>query len=309
MPESAVAESEHVALTDYATPATAVPAVGHGTLIPLEIEVRVTLDAGSNVVRIDIRGENSARDHRLRAIFSTGVRDAEVWADAAFGPVRRVPVSVPESDRAAEAPVSTAPLHRYVSVYGTDRGATLFSDGLAEYEPAAGGAIAVTLVRAVGELSRNDLPERPGHAGWPAHTPLAQCPGGFAGRFALMLHGPRSPATIHAVEMAADDALHPVRGSTLRSALVLTPPTSGLELWGEGLAFAAAKESEDGSSLVLRCTNLTDETVPGSWRLGFKRNAAWLARLDETPLEPLPLEDGEVRFTAHPRAVVTILLR
>ena len=55
----------------------------------------------------------------------------------------------------------------------------MFSDGLAEYE-ARDDAIVVTLVRGVGELSRNDLAERPGHAGWPAPTPGAQCLGEFA---------------------------------------------------------------------------------------------------------------------------------
>jgi alpha-mannosidase len=285
------------------------PAVGQGPLVPLEIEVRVALDAAADVVRIDISGENVARDHRLRAIFSTGVIDGDVWADAAFGAVRRTRLEVPESDRMMETPVHSAPLHRYVSVFGPDRGTTLFSDGLAEYEVLDRGRIAVTLVRAVGELSRNDLPERPGHAGWPAATPLAQCPGPFAGRFALMLHGPRSARTIHDIETAAEDVLTPLRGTTLRSALAIAPPTSGLELRGRGLAFASAKEAEDGSALALRCINLTDERIDGSWRLGFSAHTARMARLDETPAETLPIENDEVRFSAPPRGVVTILVR
>ena len=309
MPQSATLTGEHVALTDYSTPAAAMPAIGQRPLVPLELDVRITLDAASDVVRIDIRGENVARDHRLRAIFSTGVADPEAWADAAFGPVRRARLELPEADRAMETPVHAAPLHRYVSLYGADRGTTLFSDGLAEYEVLKGGAIAVTLVRAVGELSRNDLPERPGHAGWPVSTPMAQCQGAFAGRFALMLHGPRSAHTVHDVELAADDLLTPLQGSTLRSALAIAPPTSGLELRGQGLAFGSAKESEDGATLALRCINLTDIAVQGAWRLGFTAHTAQLARLDETPLGPLAIENGEVRFSAPPRGVVTILVR
>ena len=309
MPESAALAGDHVSLTDYSTPVTAMPAIGQGPLVPLEIEVRVTLDAASDVVRIDIHGDNSARDHRLRVIFSTGVAEPEVWADAAFGPVRRVRLEIPEADRAMETPVHGAPLHRYVSAYGADRGTTLFSDGLAEYEMLDQGRIAVTLVRAVGELSRNNLPERPGHAGWPVSTPLAQCQGPFTGRFALMLHGPRTAQTLHDVESAADDVLVPLQGATLRSALTIAPPTAGLELRGRGLAFGSAKESEDGAALALRCVNLTDERVEGSWRLGFNAHTARTARLDETPAESLAIENGEVRFSAPPRGVVTILVR
>jgi alpha-mannosidase len=124
-----------------------------------------------------------------------------------------------------------------------------------------------------------------------------------------MLHGPRTPATIHRVEAAADEVLVPLLGSTLRSALTIAAPTSGLELLGEGLAFSSAKEAEDGAALALRCINLTDESVQGAWRLGFPAHTARLARLDETPLDSLMIENGEVRFSASPRAVVTILVR
>ena len=96
------------------------------------------------------------------------------WADAAFGSVRRVPVVVSDDERRVEAPPPTAPLHRYVSLFGADRGVTVYSDGLAEYEAEPTGDVAVTLVRSVADLSRNDLPERPGHAGWPVPTPEAQ---------------------------------------------------------------------------------------------------------------------------------------
>ena len=72
---------------------------------------------------------------------------------------------------------------------------TVYSDGLAEYEVTHEGTVAVTLVRAVGDLSRNDLPERPGHAGWPVSTPEAQMLGPFGGEFALFPHAAASVDT------------------------------------------------------------------------------------------------------------------
>jgi alpha-mannosidase len=278
-------------------------------MVRVPIEVRFTLDAGSPFVRVRVSGANTARDHRLRIVLTAGIPDPVVVADAAFGPVERRPVRVPDEDAAREIPPATAPLHRYVSLFGAARGVTVFSDGLAEYEATPDGAVAVTLVRAVGELSRPNLPERPGHAGWPMPTPGAQSLGPFAAELAVMPHGARSAGVEGAVARAADDVLLPLVGTTLRSALRVPPPSGGIELAGEGLAFSAAKESESGEWLVARCVNVTGESVIGAWRFGFPVGEARLARLDETPLDALSIVDGAVPFTAPPRAVVTVLVR
>lgn len=272
------------------------------------IDVDLTLHADSPVIRIDARGLNASEDHRLRLGIATDVEQPDVWADAAFGLVHRPSFEVPPEDAVMEQPPSTAPLHRYVSLFAADRGVTLFSDGLGEYEAASDGTAFVTLVRAVGQLSRNDLPERPGHAGWPAPTPLAQSLGPFAAKLALMLHGSRSDDTIALIERTADDVLLPLRGDTLRSALAIAPATLGAELVGDGLAFSALKESEDGSAIVARCVNLLERDVEGAWQFGFSFRTAHRARLDETMLEPLSHDGQRVEFRAGAREVVTILV-
>src|SRR5439155_22175091 len=63
-------------------------------------------------------------------------------------------------------------------VRGATRGLALGVDGLREYAVLHDGqTIAITLLRAVGFLSRGDLPERRGHAGPALATPSAQCLG------------------------------------------------------------------------------------------------------------------------------------
>ncbi len=276
---------------------------------PMPVTVTVSLDAGSPFVRIALHGSNTARDHRVRIVFDTGVSGGATHADAAFGTVHREPVVVPPEEARLELPPTTAPLHRYVSVFNSDEGATVYSDGLAEYEVTAHGGVAITLVRAVEQLSRNDLPERPGHAGWPEHTPDAQCRGPFEATFAIMLHRARGAESIDLIERVANDVLLPLRGATLRSAIQPSHSTRGVELSGAGLAFSAVKVSEDGESLVLRCVNLLDEQVTGEWHMETAITYAHLARLDETIVAPLLPEHDVVRFTAPPRAVVTILVR
>ena len=275
----------------------------------VDVRMRLRIDAASPFIRVLVDGVNGATDHRLRVRFRTGVMARRVVADAAFGPVERTALGVSDDERRVELPPSTAPLHRYVSVFDAHRGVTVYSDGLAEYEADTNGDVAVTLIRAVGELSRNDLPERPGHAGWPAPTPEAQVLGPFGGEFAVFPHGPASAATTDLIERISDDVLLPLVGTTLRSALSDYPPTRGLELEGQGLAFSAAKESEDGRWLVVRCVNITDEPTQGRWHLPFEPTEVVLARLDETPESSLTPSARTVSFAAAPRAVVTILAR
>jgi hypothetical protein len=274
----------------------------------VDARVRFILDAGASWLRVQISGYNRTRDHRLRARFRTDVENATTIADAAFGSVERQPTMVSEENPGMERPLPTAPLHRYVSLFNKRTGATLFSDGSTEYET-DGSAIAVTVLRSVGELSRSNLRERPGHAGWPAATPDAQCFGYFEATTSIMLHGPRTPAVIDEIERVADDVLFPLIGETLRSALHVPPPTHGVALRGKGLSFSAAKESEDGEWLVLRCVNMLDEKVSGSWRLGRTVREAHTARLDETPLARLKTKDDSIPFVAPPRGIVTIVVK
>ena len=277
-------------------------------VVSVDVTVRLVLDAASSLLRVIASGENRAQDHRVRLLFALGLPGSETWADAALGPVRREPLVVDGEDLAKETPPPTAPLHRWVARLAEHGGAALISDGLAEYEATEDGGLAVTLLRAVGELSRNDLAERPGHAGWPTPTPGAQCPGPFAGGFALLPLGARDARALSLIERAADDALLPLTGTTLRSSLGTPVSPASLELEGDGLTFGACKASEDGAWTVLRCVNVSDATVQGTWRLPGAREAM-LARLDETPLAPLEPREGELRFEAPPRATVTILVR
>ncbi len=275
----------------------------------VDVTIGLVLDVGASHLALAIHGDNQRDDHRLRIVLSTGIDRPDVWADAAFGPVRRIRVSPSADETQDERVPPTAPLHRYVSSFDATRGFTVFSDGLAEYEACDNGDVAVTLVRSVGELSKADLPERPGHAGWPVSTPDAQCRGPFAANLAVMLHGPRDTDTIDAIERASDDFLSPISGTTLRSALAVSDDVLGPELLGAGLGFSTVKESEDGRWLVLRCVNLTDEPIAGAWRLPFAIVDAHLSRLDETALGPAPFETHIVSFNAEPHGIVTVLVR
>src|SRR5204862_4017601 len=150
-----------------------VPAQRHGTGVtrrrPGQVEIRfvVMLHADSAVVRCIIDIDNQATWHRLRARVPTQLAGVPAVAGAPFGSVARPPVVMRAADYPLETPVTTAPAQRFVAVADGRRGLALLAPGFFEYEWTRRGDLVLTLPRCVGELSRGDLPTRPGHAGWP----------------------------------------------------------------------------------------------------------------------------------------------
>jgi hypothetical protein len=265
-------------------------------------------DAGVPFVRYVVEGVNLRGNHRMWIAFPTDPA-AEAIADMPFGPVTRPRVPVHRADFPREWPAATAPMHRYVSAGGR----TVFTRGLHEYELLPGGALAITLFRAVGDLSRGNLAARPGHAAWPTPTPGAQELGPFRAELAVTAFGVRegdeAPAWT-AVERAAEEFHAPLAGRMLRWGIAVPEVVQGSELVGEGLAFKALKPRDDGPGVVLRCVNLTAGPVAGAWRWPGPILRAFRARLDETVLEQLePANDRrEIRFVAGPREIVTIIV-
>lgn len=271
--------------------------------------VYARLDAGSRLVRFVIEGWNLSGDHRLRVRFPlpAGCTASTSLADMHYGSVERQSSGGATRHSSMEHRPPTAPMHRFVSV---DGGLTIFGRGLYEYE-LQHGTVVITLLRAVGELSRDDLTARPGHVAWPAPIPEAQELGPFRAELAMALVGIGSEAPrrqVHMLETLAEEFHAPLGGLMLNWAVNPPPRVTGPTLEGAGLAFKAAKPAEDGCGVVLRCANQTDKAVRGAWVFGQPVAAARLVALDESTIAPLaPLQGGRrVEFVASPRAVVTV---
>src|SRR5439155_21878376 len=111
----------------------------------------------------------------------------------------------------------------FVAAADGRRGHALLTPGFFEYEWTRRGDLVLTLLRAVGELSRGDLPTRPVHAGWPTATPLAQCLGTSRVELAI---APVSQAEVERGDVIPalwEDVFLPVRGFWLRDATRLAP--------------------------------------------------------------------------------------
>jgi mannosylglycerate hydrolase len=270
----------------------------------------VMVHADSPIVRCVLDIDNRATWHRLRARLPTGLRGIPAVAGTAFGAVARPPVAVDPAQYPLETPVRTAPAHRFVAAASGTRGLALVAPGFFEYEWTSGGDLLMTLLRAVGELSRDDLPTRPGHAGWPTPTPLAQCLGPSRIEVAVV---PVSQTEVERGDVLPEwweDAFLPLTAVWLRDAGNLTLAPVDVALEGSGLVLSAVKPAQQGSPLVLRCYNATGRKTAGAWRLGDSVKSAHRVRADERESLALVLEGRgkTVRFIAEPHEIVTILV-
>ncbi|MGH7522295.1 MAG: glycoside hydrolase family 38 C-terminal domain-containing protein [Gemmatimonadales bacterium] len=270
----------------------------------------VQLYADSSLVRVTLDIDNRNAYHRLRARLPTGLAGAPALAGAAFAAVERMSVTADPAAYPRETPVRTAPAHRFVAATRGGRGLAVLAPGFFEYEWTTKGELLVTLLRAIGDLSRGDLPTRPGHAGWPMAIPAAQCIGTTRIDLALV---PVTAADLERGDVVPqhwEDAFLPLHGLWLRDAATLAPAPVNIALEGSGLVFSALKPAQIGSPMVLRCYNPTARKVAGAWRFANGVKTAHRVRADEREAVALVLEQrgNVVRFVAEPHEIVSILV-
>jgi mannosylglycerate hydrolase len=280
---------------------------GPGTI---GVRLIVALYAGSRAVRCTLEIDNRAANHRLRLRTPIGLPGATAVAGGQFGFVERARVEANRNPYPRETPVSTAPAHRYVGRAVKNRGLAVLAPGCFEYEVDRRGDLLLTLLRAVGQLSRGDLPTRLGHAGWPMATPLAQCQGRDRIQFALAPITQSQLESGTALPQLWEDLFLPVQGIWLRQASPLSVEPIDIRLEGKGLVFSGLKPAERGDGMVLRCYNPTGKPTAGVWQFNGLVRGAHRARADEHPLHEIRLGEGarSVPFHAAPHEIVTIMV-
>ncbi len=265
------------------------------------------------VLRGRVALENRTENQRLRLRLPTGLRRANVLAGAHFGAVARSfgAQGTARKGGLKERPVSTAPAHRWVAAARKGRGLACFMPGFFEYEWTSSGDLLVTLLRSVGELSKPDLPERPGHAGWPTPTPGAQCPGRETIEFGLALVTEQDLGRVAELEQRWEDAFLPPVPLWLRDCTAAgSPPETGMELTGEGLVFSSCHSAWSQEGVMLRCYNATGRDSRGVWRFPRPLREALRVRADGGEGATLPLDQGgrAVSFPAAPHEIISLLV-
>ncbi|HUQ40291.1 MAG TPA: glycoside hydrolase family 38 C-terminal domain-containing protein, partial [Acidimicrobiales bacterium] len=120
----------------------------------VHVETTLEVQAGEPFVRVHTRFDNPSRDHRLRAWFPLPTPATTSQAECAFAVVER---GLEAEGGPTERGLPTFPSRRFVRAGGL----TVAHEGLLEYELVEDGtALALTLLRATGMLSRVEMSYR-----------------------------------------------------------------------------------------------------------------------------------------------------
>jgi len=291
-----------------------------GETVELPIVTRVSLSPGVRRVDVQTTVDNQARDHRLRVHFPTPIRTDVSHAEGHFDVVTR-PIDLPANTADwVEQPAPTHPQRTFVDVNDGEKGLMVINRGLPEYEVIrgemesprgerrgtqgnSGATVALTLLRCVGWLSRDDLANRPGHAGPGLFTPGAQCPGCYTFEYALLPHAEgwqtcfREAHAFNAPLRAVLTGVH--QGD-------LPPAGNFIAAEPDTVVISAIKVADAGDGLIVRVYNIGEEPVEARLRLWRPFRRAVLVNLNEEEQTEELGELKELRFTMRGKQIATV---
>ena len=284
--------------------------------VPMPIVCRVRLAAGVPRVDVHTTVENNAQDHRLLVHFPAPFQADSADYDGPFEIVRR-PIGIPEFDRPAwiEDPRPEVPQRAFTDVSDGQLGLMLANRGLPEVEALKtdrGAEIALTLLRCVGWLSRDDFQTRRGQAGPEEETPGAQMIGKWSFDYSIIPHGKDQPyelaygfeTPLRAVSTTVHAGNLPAQGSFVSVLEGACPEPAE----GNGFIISAVKKAESGAGWIVRGYNLTGEDIQVTLRFWKRFSRVARVNLAEQKIADLlpEKESGDVTFPVKAHEIVTI---
>ncbi|MBD3352940.1 MAG: hypothetical protein GF364_15770 [Candidatus Lokiarchaeota archaeon] len=336
-------------------------------LIENSTEVAISLNSKERKIFIDIWNDNQSKDHRLRVLFSSHIATDTIDVDGHYF-INKRNVEELSKDKVKEwvqPPVPTHHQNEFTSVSDDAVGFTVMNFGLPEYEAFKGSTnliqniainnaneneeygendkpvnLAITLVRSIGWLSRDDTATRPhNQAGPPLKTPTAQCIGENNFSLGITTHKGNwleakvfditeeficPPEVINPISLAH----HNMRMSDviiirkfglidmdqLKEGNLLDSEFSACELVAETFSQTIFKQAENNNALIIRLVNLADKEKKGKIILAKKIISAKIVNLNEEEVDPkfpikaeiLKIDENVLEFSAEANVIFTL---
>ncbi len=248
----------------------------------------ITVNASSPRIDVQTTFTNAAEDHRIRVLFPTNLDSNSAWGDTPFHVTERPLEPAPQEWEAQLYPMmmdyyltsmlnqpnvpgkpmgwyedstTTHALQTFVDVNDGAQGLLIATRGLPEYEVLtdAKRTIALTLLRSVGWLSREDLTTRRGHAGPGLPTPGAQCLGEQITHYSIIPHSEswKNPTTLKYTRQFITP-LKAIQITETKKAQ-LSSSQGFLTLSPSNCAFSCLKKAEDTDSTILRMFEISGQ--------------------------------------------------
>jgi len=279
-----------------------------------QITTHITLKAGSQYLEVKTVVDNQVKDHRLRVYFPLNVKVNNSYAEGSFT-VNNRPVKLPKTSL-IEDTYTTYPQKSFVDITDDDRGLAVFNQGLPEYEIINKDTVALTLLRSVGWLARDDFLTRSSSIGAERSlpTPGAQCIGRYEFNYAIMPHqGNWQSAKVHKLAHQYNNRLK-VKQKRLNEEgenkkRELSNTFKFVEINSDQLCISTIKRSEDGKKIVFRVFNISDQPVDKNITFDHNVKKVYYSNMAEENKGEMQYINSEVNVKFNPHQIVTLLLQ
>ncbi|MDR2080083.1 MAG: hypothetical protein LBP74_10215 [Treponema sp.] len=241
--------------------------------VSLSLFTTVEYRRNSPVIRVRIRLYNTARDHRLRLVFPTGLSVEESLASTPFDvtphpAARTIWSSLPQDlenlflGARETAQAGLYAQNGFICMEDGSDGLCILNQGLPEYELLSKqGVVALTLLRSIGCIAQPDIVTRKGDAGPQIASPEALCLGFMEAEYGLFCYtggwaagGVMEQALLYdRSPLIAENTIHPGNLPGSYSFLSLKG--------GNGIGQSALKPTETGGITVFRLYNPTGKKI------------------------------------------------
>lgn len=258
----------------------------------------VTLKKDSKTLDFHVEIDNTVEDHRMRAVFPTGIKADYSYADGHFTVDKR-PV-VKRADGEYEPDMQTLPMQNFVDISDGINGTALINNSLTEFEVTEEGTVYLTLLRGV----KNSICTERRVTSYYPDQKGGQCLGKRTCDYALYMHGGEWNSS-EVMELSRRFNVKPtVMQISGGSQGDIKPGTSFVEI-DKRLVLSAMKKAEDRHSIILRVYNPHDEEVVSQIKLAKYPKEAYYTNLNEARIDKVNLKE---QITVGKQKIVTIEL-
>ncbi|MFR1317240.1 MAG: glycoside hydrolase family 38 C-terminal domain-containing protein, partial [Clostridium perfringens] len=247
----------------------------------------IVLSEVSKRVDIKVEIENTAKDHRVRALFPTGIEASTHFAEGHFDVIERETTPWEGWQNPSNCQKQT----NFVDVNDGKVGLMIANMGLPEYEVLRDGenTIALTILRSVGELG--DWGVFP--------TPEAQCLGNNVAEYSIIAH-----EGDYTGERAYEEAYN-LNTPMLALQGDFKAEDSLVSIKGENVVLSAFKKAEEGDSIIVRIFNISDKEE--NFQIKVNRDVKEIneVNLNEELIEKLEVKENAINGIISKKKIKT----
>ena len=221
------------------------------------IETKYTLKKGEKAVFVETTISNTAKDHRMKVVFETGIK-TDIAKSAGHFYVDKRSTIPPKGEYYPE--MQTLPKGYYTTLEDENGGFSFIDNCTCEYEADKNGRLSVSLFRGVKNIICTEFRS----AGVFSHEDGGQSMGRLV--FNYMLY----PFAENNTALLAEKLSAPVKTVQTSKGTGKMPDTRSMLELPDSLVLTAMKKAENGGGYIIRLYNPTNTTICGSINTVFK---------------------------------------